>query len=101
MASSGARLLPAMARKYPKDMAATATPCGGNFAGRLTNSVIDALRIAIIATPILFSLPQLARANPGVFSRLGPFSAVSRDVAQLNGVIDEVTPEQVWRMPVL
>lgn len=30
-------------------------------ADRLTNAVIDGLRIAIIVAPILFSLPQLVR----------------------------------------
>lgn len=44
--------------------AASATPGDASApeaADRLTNAVIDALRVAIIVAPILFSLPQLVR----------------------------------------
>ena len=44
--------------------AASAMPCHASApeaADRLTNAVIDVLRVAIIVAPMLFSLPQLVR----------------------------------------
>lgn len=38
------------------DTAAKTAPCGESWAERLANTIIDALRIAIIAAPIVFSL---------------------------------------------
>lgn len=68
-------------------------------AGRLADAIIDALRIAIIAAPIVFSLPDLARADTGALSPFGPSWAASRNIAERIGLIDEATPQPVRRMP--
>ena len=91
----------------------------------LGSGTIEAIRIAFFLSPFLLSLPQLARAeigvstteiveyeawvdaddtgiaapNPAALAQFGPFSVVSGSVAELNGVIDEATPEQVrWML---
>ena len=90
----------------------------------LGSGVIEAVRILFFVSPFLLSLPQLARADsnlststtleyvetldtpaPGAgwgrataLARFGPFSVVSPNVAELNGVIDQTTPDQVRRM---
>jgi len=90
-----------MTCEHSIDPAATASTWGAEVADRATNIVIDALRIAIIAAPIVFSLPHIARADPGGPSPLGLFSAVSRNNAERIGVIEEATPQPARRMPVL
>jgi hypothetical protein len=70
-----------------------------SVAERLANAIIDALRIAIIAAPIVFSLPLIARADPGALSPFGPPSAVSRNIAERIDLIDQATPQSVRRMP--
>lgn len=90
-----------MTCEHSIDPAATANTCGAEVADRVTNIVIDALRIAIIAAPIVFSLPHVARADPGSLSPLGLFSVISRSNAERIGVIDEATPQPARRMPIL
>lgn len=90
----------------------------------LGSATVEAIRILFFVSPFLLSLPQLARAESlvsttqgveyvesiesGAFgaalpdavavARFGPFSVVNANVAELDGVIDETTPEQVRRM---
>jgi hypothetical protein len=79
--------------------------------------LIESLRIAILVTPIIFSVPQLAKANtvetveyeiveedapqlatsPSI-ARFGPFSVVSQSIAELNGETGPDTPAQFRRM---
>ena len=88
------------------------------------SGLIDAIRILFFISPFLLSLPQIARAetaittfetvtddevisdavrapqapNPSAIAQFGPFSVLSGSVAELNGVIDQTTPDQVHRM---
>lgn len=88
------------------------------------SGVIEAIRVVFFVSPFLLSLPQLARAetasttveavqyeevitdgdfvpsvpNPSAIAQFGPFSVMSGSVAELNGVIDQSTPDQVHRM---
>lgn len=84
----------------------------------------EGMRILFFVSPFLLSLPQLARAdagvstsetiaveeittdegetapapNPAALAQFGPFSVVSANMAELNGVIDDTTPDHVRRM---
>ena len=86
--------------------------------------LIEAIRILFFISPFLLSLPQLAKAesstsitetmeyedvasgsdfapatpNPAAIARFGPFAVVSQNIAELNGVIDQSTPDQARRM---
>ena len=88
------------------------------------SGLVEATRLLFFISPFLLSLPQLARAetastvfesavyedvlsdeaalpsapNPAAIARFGPFSVMAGGVAELNGVIDQTTPDQVHRM---
>ncbi len=91
---------------------------------RSFSGLIEGIRVLFFISPFLLSLPQLARAevaattfetsvyedvtsddallpsapNPSAIARFGPFSVMAGGVAELNGVIDQTTPNQVHRM---
>lgn len=91
---------------------------------RSLSGLIEGIRILFFISPFLLSLPQIAKAetattafetaeyedvirddalapsasNPSAIARFGPFSVMSGSVAELNGVIDQSTPDQVYRM---
>jgi hypothetical protein len=88
------------------------------------SGLLEAIRILFLLSPFLLSLSQIAKAetatasietsgyeditsddvlapftlNPSAIATFGPFSVVNRSVAELNGVIDQSTPDQVHRM---
>lgn len=85
------------------------------------SGLIEAIRILFFISPFLLSLPQIAKAetastavgyeviatddvstpsvtHPSAVAQFGPFSVMSSNVAELNGVIDQSTPDQVHRM---
>ena len=90
----------------------------------MVTGLIEAVRILFFISPFLLSLPQVARAgsessiveaieyedvssdddftsptpNPAAIAQFGPFSVVSPNIAELNGVIDQSTPELARRM---
>ena len=91
---------------------------------RSLSGLIEAIRVLFFLSPFLLSLPQIAKAdtatttsetaeyeevirdvafapsvpNPSAIAQYGPFSVMSGSVAELNGVIDQSTPNQVHRM---
>ena len=92
--------------------------------GRSIWGLIEAIRVLFLVSPFLLSLPQIAKAetattafetaeyeevvsddalapdspNLSAIAQFGPFSVMSGSVAELNGVIDQTTPNQVHRM---
>lgn len=90
----------------------------------MASCLLQTIRVLFFASPFLLSIPQLAKADIGpttnttieyvessddsilgsaapgsaVNAQFGPFSFKGGNVAELNGVIDQTTPEQVRRM---
>ena len=105
----------------------TASSVGRSIMHALDLSIMGLLhsvRILFFLSPFLLSLPQIARADDTVttfesvdyedvagdedfvpeakaapaVARFGPFSVVSKDVVELNGVIDDTTPALFRKM---
>jgi hypothetical protein len=79
--------------------------------------LIESVRVAFLATPLLFSLPQVAHAasvtetidyeiveqgpppaNPAAIARFGPFAVLDNGKAELNGETDSRAPAQFAQM---
>lgn len=80
-------------------------------------ALLDAVRIAFLISPLVLSFPDSARAaetelvteyvdmvevaaparQPGI-GRFGPFTVIDETTAELNGITDEMTPQQFAKM---
>jgi hypothetical protein len=86
----------------------------GRVADLSITGLIESVRVAFLVVPLLFSLPQMARAetivesvdyeiveeagpppvNPKAIARFGPFAVIDARTAELNGETDAHSPAQ-------